>query len=66
VNEIKVRRATRADVKILVPFAKREILKASHYNSAARQAYSSQVSTAYMRGIVEVLALLFWHSMAQN
>ena len=53
VNEIKVRRATRADVKILVPFAKEEILKASHYNSAARQAYSSQVSTAYMRGIVE-------------
>ena len=51
-NEIKVRRATKADLKILVPFAKKEILKASHYNSTARQAYSSQVSAAYMRGVV--------------
>jgi GNAT superfamily N-acetyltransferase len=52
-NEIKVRRATAADVKILVPFAKKEILKASHYNAAARQTYSSQVSSAYMRGILK-------------
>ena len=62
-NEIEVRRATMADVKILVPFAKKEILRASHYNIAARQAYSLEVSAAYMRGIVEgagfaVLALV--------
>ncbi len=53
VNEIKLRRATRADVKIIVPFAKKEILKASHYNSIARQTYSSHVSLAYMLGIVK-------------
>lgn len=53
VNEIKVRRATRSDVKILVPFAKKEILKASHYSSVARQTYSSHVSLAYMLGIVK-------------
>ena len=51
-NEIRIMRATSADVKILVPFAKKEILAASHYSRAARQSYSSKVSTAYMRGIV--------------
>ena len=53
VNKIKIRRATRADVKILVPFAKNEILKASHYNSEARNAYAAHVSSAYMLGIVK-------------
>ena len=47
VNEIEVRRAARADVKILVSFAKKEILKASHYNIAARQAYSLEVGILY-------------------